>query len=834
MHRPASSNSTGTKQCEYTFSIQSYFFDSKHIIDVLYLHQIILLFLTPVYSLYLRYCFEGKSFPKGGAILPEERVQTLRQELFSLLLTEKAAPLRPSATVPHRPASRGIRSLSYPYLRALLLIDAEAFLNCLAIVLDDPSAQFTANARESQLAVDYAPDTILERENTDESGLEISSSLRPTSTLPNKQRIVDTLSSIIMPDSLDSLLGSFRHAESKKQIMLLSIKAKDAFLDFLPKYLKLGAVQTPKNLTTEIFKRLCSKSGSSESEIVSLLQAMPRSSYNLDEVLRTIERAQATRGALFLHKVGVTMTLDRPDMSEKCHHHFNRAVDCYLIDSDEDFRKGVFAYAMKECSSSSSNEASSSSRLFHSIILGRLPELIKLDAVHSAQLVGEMFVGQISMIISTLEKMESGRVAYSFLDAIISGELSKMDSVASQELLSNLTSSHHQQYLTLMAAFQPDRVYQYLSTNQGYRLNDALELCQKKKIADASAYLLERMGDVSGALQLMLQTLDTRLVTLRNIFLENDAKSRSFGTRRTFNTKFGTLQNEVTEKERNSLKQILSAVLDLCERNKNDHVTLDNERGPLLWFHVLDRLVNAKGMLRDPKASSSSSSSQQLSSSISAVLSELLLMTMQRMIPNVSLYDLLHKITRDHASNDLGEFREMLVSMLKTYSSELDVCSNAVDVMYHDISHMSLEKKRLKVHGSLVQECPPTRMMTNHAVVTITPTGKWETSSSSSSRRGGGNAFSSQSGGRSSSSNQKMSALHAASVLKNRRRKRSMAMKRGRGGGGGGGSGGGVGGGNTSGGKLSLMTAFEGEISMDAEHHLVGCLSDAQHVGGFY
>lgn len=763
--------------------------------------------------------------------MPEERVQTLRKELFSLLLTEKATPLRPSAATPHRPASRGIRSLSYPYLRALLLIDAEAFLNCLAIVLDDPSAQFAANARESQLAVDYAPDALLERENTDESGLEINSCLRPTSTLPNKQRIVDTLSSIIMPDSLDSLVGSFRHAESKKQIMLLSIKAKDAFLDFLPKYLKLGAVQTPTNLTTEIFKRLCSKSGSSESEIVSLLQAMPRTSYNLDEVLRTIERAQATRGALFLHKVGVTMTLDRPDMSEKCHHHFNRAVDCYLVDSDEEFRKGVFAYAMKECSSSSSNEASSSSRLFHSIILGRLPELIKLDAVHSARLVGEMFVGQISMIISTLEKMESGRVAYSFLDAIISGELGKMDSVASQELLSNLTSSHHQQYLTLMAAFQPDRVYQYLSTNQGYRLNDALELCQKKKITDASAYLLERMGDISGALQLMLQTLDTRLVTLRNIFLENDAKSRSFGTRRTFNTKFGTLQNEVTEKEKSSLKQILSAVLDLCERNKNDHVTLDNERGPLLWFHVLDRLVNAKGMLRDPKASSSSSSSsssQQLSSSISAVLSELLLMTMQRMIPNVSLYDLLHKITRDHASNDLGEFREMLVSMLKTYSSELDVCSNAVDVMYHDISHMSLEKKRLKVHGSLVQESrPSTRMMTNHAVVTITPTGKWETPSSSS------RPLSQSGGGRSSSSNQKMSALHAASVLKNRRRKRSMAMKRGRGGGGGD-SGGGVGGGNTSGGKLSLMTAFEGEISMDAEHHLVGCLSDAQHVGGFY
>jgi NADH:ubiquinone oxidoreductase subunit F (NADH-binding) len=101
--------------------------------------------------------------------------------------------------------------------------------------------------------------------------------------------------------------------------------------------------------------------------------------------------------------------------------------------------------------------------------------------------------------------------------------------------------------------------------------------------------------------------------------------------------------------------------------------------------------------------------------------------------------------------------------------------------------------------------------MTNHAVVTITPSGKWEASSR-------GNAFGTQPG------TQNMSAMHAASLLKNRRRKHSSAMKRGRGGAGGG-----------TGGKLSLMTAFEGESSMmDSEHHLVGCLSDAQHVGGFY
>ena len=54
---------------------------------------------------------------------------------------------------------------------------------------------------------------------------------------------------------------------------------------------------------------------------------------------------------------------------------------------------------------------------------------------------------------------------------------------------------------------------------------------------------------------------------------------------------FGVL-DEIAEKEISRIKKILSAVLDLCERNKNDHLTLENEPGPLLWFHVLDRLVN--------------------------------------------------------------------------------------------------------------------------------------------------------------------------------------------------------------------------------------------------
>ena len=72
------------------------------------------------------------------------------------------------------------------------------------------------------------------------------------------------------------------------------------------------------------------------------------------------------------------------------------------------------------------------------------------------------------------------------------------------------------------------------------------------------------------------------------------------------------------------------------------------------------------------------------------VLSDLLKMTMQRMVSKVSLTDLLRKITTDHAGNRLGEFREMLTTMLKTYCSELNVCHSAVKAMNKDVFGLEL------------------------------------------------------------------------------------------------------------------------------------------------
>ncbi|CAM9876731.1 unnamed protein product, partial [Phaeothamnion confervicola] len=58
-------------------------------------------------------------------------------------------------------------------------------------------------------------------------------------------------------------------------------------------------------------------------------------------------------------------------------------------------------------------------------------------------------------------------------------------------------------------------VYPYLSTHDNYSLDECLSLCQAAGITDATAYLLERGGDVGGALRLTLRTLRERLVALK-------------------------------------------------------------------------------------------------------------------------------------------------------------------------------------------------------------------------------------------------------------------------------------------------------------------------------
>ena len=664
--------------------------------------------------LYLRHCFTAKTFPQGQEITPESRVHTLRPQMLKFLQLEKYSP-SPGVNR-NGGGSFGQRAAPFPYMHALLMVDAKAFLDTLKLTFDAPDARFVES--NAILSTD-SWDIEVEVDSPDVPGHTHHGAEVDKTLCPDRQYFVRILSCIIMPREEENACALLGHS-ARSRI------AKDAFLDFVAEYLLQGVVRVPKSLTFLILSRMSDRVSPSihmsksrlaaQDEMLALLRALPPDSYDRKEVLVVVERAHMSRAALLLHKEGVAEAFTVGESGEDARKghglwHFARVVDCYLEDEDKMFKREVFDYVKNECMGGvlaaaaptrGSEESSSLSRnsqedsvhsLLKSALCEKLPDLVGLDSVLSAKLVAEIFIEDLEDILRSLEEYDRGVAEFKFLHATISGDLTKVDAVAGPVLLSHLSIDHHQTYLRLMAKFHPDMVYYHLKNHDNYRTEECLKLCQEYEIADASAYLLERMGNVSSALQLMLQTLEGRMMSLKRVVRGAGTFDQGVSRRRGKNDSKKKRHEEAQaakakrEQEIEVVKQILVVSLDICERNSGT----SSEHGSQFWFNVLDRLINAKGFLRLAKEM------PDHSAAMLGVLSELLRMTMQRMVSKVPLPDLLRKITVDHAGNRLGEFREMIVTMLRTYCSELDICTSATQAMQLDFRQMSQEKRRLKV-----------------------------------------------------------------------------------------------------------------------------------------
>ena len=108
-------------------------------------------------------------------------------------------------------------------------------------------------------------------------------------------------------------------------------------------------------------------------------------------------------------------------------------------------------------------------------------------------------------------------------------------------------------------------------------------------------------------------------------------------------------------------------------------------------------LVLSKGFLRLTKE-------QPVHAKVMAgILSELLQLTMQRMVSSVPLTDLVRKVTADHSGSRLGELREMVESLLGTYGIELQVFESAITIFHQDVHTMRREHRSLRIEGHPVQ-----------------------------------------------------------------------------------------------------------------------------------
>lgn len=644
---------------------------------------------------YLQTCFRGKTFPKEESITQEDRIPSIRGELLNLLLREKyVSPQYGRA----KGDEIGNRAFRFPYAHLLLSVDARALLDAISIALDAADGLYLTNDANLGSDWDIAMDAHPHRDSNSQS----PSSVIGVPRAPGMQEVITMLSSIVLPEERARVATLTTVYQSKYAV--------NAFLDFLAAYLMKGLVHVDRSVIFRVLIRMAERFSAAKEgparlaeqrQILDLLTALPRDSYDAEEVLSLVDNTGIHRAALLLHQEGASWSEGHSDPERRAYH-FCKAIECYLGDGDPLFRKEVFYYVKKECSGvsdPSQSESLGKSNTLRDALSGRLPDLVHLDALMTAELVAELFVEDLDQVVSLMDRADSGESQFKFFEAIISGDINDINPVAGSVLSAHLTMEHHHKYLSLMAKLHPDMVYEYLSTHDNYRPEECLKLCQDHNIADASAYLLERMGHVSSALQLILQTLESRMMslkrTIRGMGLVDRHQSNIpyFQGRKSDNSLLSVFTDK-QEKEVEAVKRLLVVALDLCDRNSRTYSSASSEHGSQLWFNVLDRLINAKGFLRLSKEQSSHAKI------MASVLSELLRLTMQRMVSSVPLTDLVRKVTSDHSGSRLGELREMVDSLLSTYGFELEVFRGAVKVFRHDVKVMHTNKRSQKLGGS--------------------------------------------------------------------------------------------------------------------------------------
>uniref|UniRef100_A0A672RZB2 Vacuolar protein sorting-associated protein 8 homolog n=1 Tax=Sinocyclocheilus grahami TaxID=75366 RepID=A0A672RZB2_SINGR len=82
--------------------------------------------------------------------------------------------------------------------------------------------------------------------------------------------------------------------------------------------------------------------------------------------------------------------------------------------------------------------------------------------------------------------------------------ISPMESLSPQTVL-KLGPDLHELLVDLLCQFSPQQVIAFLKTSQDYRLEEAIQITAKHKLHEATAYLLEKKGDVQGAFEVLLQ-----------------------------------------------------------------------------------------------------------------------------------------------------------------------------------------------------------------------------------------------------------------------------------------------------------------------------------------
>uniref|UniRef100_H2S9W1 VPS8 subunit of CORVET complex n=1 Tax=Takifugu rubripes TaxID=31033 RepID=H2S9W1_TAKRU len=410
--------------------------------------------------------------------------------------------------------------------------------------------------------------------------------------LEYQQRIVDILLQVMVdnPDFTPSQVGGLftflaRQLAKPDNTLFVNRKLFDQVLEFL----------------------CCPDDDSRHTErqqvLLELLQVGSVVQFNEERLLMLAEKAKFYQICEFLY--------------EK-QHLYDRIIDCYLRDP---LRKGeVFSYIHNLLSMPGYSPEEKQSVMDK--VRQHMHELVIFDPNKSADLVTFHFAEEVQQIISELQ-VESETI---LLCDQVDGQHSGPVLLLQPEL--------HELQLDLLSRFDPKHILNFLQTSQHYRLEEAVQITQKYHHNKATAFLLEKRGDVEGAFAVLLEVL-----------------------------KLPERAGDDEEETLTNVKDSLSDIISLCHQS-----------------------------------SQSLNQQQREMCVCALVLKELTMKVLNRMSSFISLPAIIQRILQDpvYGKGKLAEIQSLILGMLDTFNYEQTLLETTTSLLNHDL-HWSLAHLRAAV-----------------------------------------------------------------------------------------------------------------------------------------
>jgi len=266
---------------------------------------------------------------------------------------------------------------------------------------------------------------------------------------------------------------------------------------------------------------------------------------------------------------------------------------------------------------------------------------------------------------------------------------------ADKELSSFFTPVDLLVYVKLMITYAPNDLYVFIKSNDSYPLDECLVLCREHSVADATSWLLEKTGETTSALNMLLAELLKNIQSAKRS-IDMHLKEESVSMEKTIIlqvlNKLGSSRIEAAThlKCYADLSHHLDCCIGLCSRNSS-------KTDPTLWFTTFEFLLKERQNIRRGGISSASEV-------VYAMIGQLIQTFMVHMRTCVPPKEIILTVTQAHATGTrYEEFKDVMTSMIDSYSWETLVQETLVSMHLSDLFTLHM-KKYAKIKTSVRYE----------------------------------------------------------------------------------------------------------------------------------